>query len=493
MAKKKYFIGGAVIIVLAVILSMNLIVVKNAYHLDENYTKIEKVTQFILKQDNNFTLIPDNHYLRVQFEKKLNKTNDILIYAKGNGYIEVYKKGAKTKIAEFQNITEGFYRVYLTYMTGTTDTFDLKSKGDIYYDYVVDPVITNISTGYNSTNTNVTNEIPFSHLATSNSSLKLYFPFDVNNDSSAKTYDYSNYSNDGTVLTAIFNQTGGYIGGYYQFNTSYYNLNYSSYIQLSNINWVSKSYWVKNDSGWKNIFYNGTDTFVNGVHACPDGMAYIDKLGGYCIDKYEASHSDANSTDVGSVSTATSRPDVLPWHTISQIDARAECIEVGKHLCTDHEWLGSANLHGQIYYLPSDLYVEPYGCNTNSRCFGGDSSCPTKNGSNCYSAEGVYDMVGNLIEWTNETFSNSSGDPCIDPIYGGGCFLNNSEVFVNSPDGCTKYGADFAFFSMDSDRAVRRGGGWSDGVYAGLFYAFLYYDSADSYGGVGFRCCSGLG
>lgn len=143
MAKKtKYFIGGAVALTLITVLSFNLIIVKNAYHLDENYAKITKVTSIILNQDNNWTEIPNNHYLRVQFEKKLSKTNDILIYAKGNGTVEVYKKGAKTKIAEFQNISSpGFYRIYLTYMTGVdADTFDLKSKGDIFYDYVVDPI-----------------------------------------------------------------------------------------------------------------------------------------------------------------------------------------------------------------------------------------------------------------------------------------------------------------------------------------------------------------
>jgi hypothetical protein len=143
MAKKtKYFIGGAVAITLMIILSSNLILVKNAYSLDENHHRIEKVTSIILNQDDNWTEIPNNNYLRVQFERKLNKSNDILIYAKGNGSIEVYKKGAKTKIAEFQNISSpGFYRIYLSSMKGVdTDTFDLKSKGNIFYDYVVDPI-----------------------------------------------------------------------------------------------------------------------------------------------------------------------------------------------------------------------------------------------------------------------------------------------------------------------------------------------------------------
>jgi hypothetical protein len=143
MAKKvKYYIGGIVLITIAIVLSLTLIVPKTATHLDENYKSLGKVTSFILKQDNNWTDIPNGHFLRIQFEKKLSKDNKILIYVKGNGVVEVYKKGAKTKIVEFIiNSNEGFYSVILSSMTGVnTDTFDLKSIGDISYDYITSPV-----------------------------------------------------------------------------------------------------------------------------------------------------------------------------------------------------------------------------------------------------------------------------------------------------------------------------------------------------------------
>jgi len=59
-----------------------IIYITKAEHLDENYTFIEEVYEQVKEKDNNYTLIPNEDYLRVTFEKPLDKTKDITIYAR---------------------------------------------------------------------------------------------------------------------------------------------------------------------------------------------------------------------------------------------------------------------------------------------------------------------------------------------------------------------------------------------------------------------------
>ena len=59
-----------------------IIYITKAEHLDENYTFVENVYEQVREKDDNWTLIPDENYLRVTFEKPLDKTKDITIYAR---------------------------------------------------------------------------------------------------------------------------------------------------------------------------------------------------------------------------------------------------------------------------------------------------------------------------------------------------------------------------------------------------------------------------
>lgn len=254
--------------------------------------------------------------------------------------------------------------------------------------------------------------------------------------------------------------------------------------------------------------WNGTNTTMRN-YTCTENMSFInDGSGGYCIDKYEASLWNADGTWNSTSATdawrttntttaladgayAGSAPGVYPWVYISQTQARTACINAGKYLCTSDQWLGAANIKGQIYNLPSTITNcnvvsgSPAECQ-NSGPNGADA-CNTSYMPDCISNEGVYDMIGNVHEWCNESFTVSI------PL------ANNSWHYINTTtmewslsstaDG-GMYGKDGCYFGTAGTRAVFRGGSWGNGAGAGPFCADL--DGAPSASGssIGVRCCS---
>lgn len=120
--------------------TFEIILIIEAQHLDSSRNFIEDIYEEVGTLDNIWKKIPDQNYVRVTFEKELNFWNDITVFAKGSGNIEVYEEGSNIKIADFGGI-KGLqeYKIFLNSLSHPQDTFDLKIIGEIEIDYITDP------------------------------------------------------------------------------------------------------------------------------------------------------------------------------------------------------------------------------------------------------------------------------------------------------------------------------------------------------------------
>ncbi len=111
-------------------------------------------------------------------------------------------------------------------------------------------------------------------------------------------------------------------------------------------------------------------------------------LKGYCIDKYEY----------------PDKKGVIPMSRVNYTRAYNLCKQQGKRLCTEPEWEKACK-------GPSN-FLFPFGnsfsmgkCNTVEA--GKNKLMPSGSFSECKSAYGVYDMCGNLLEWTATPFQGN--------------------------------------------------------------------------------------
>lgn len=200
-------------------------------------------------------------------------------------------------------------------------------------------------------------------------------------------------------------------------------------------------------------YVNGTPYEEPGAPGCLPGMARID---GFCIDRYEAMLAEVlpNQTLVawspyanpGNVEVmALSVAGVVPQGFITQVQAADACAVAGKRLCDDTEWQRACAGSAATTY-PYGNTRQPGVCNDARDChpviqtFESDEAwvwsqlddpcipqlpeglAPTGTYANCESGEGVFDMMGNLHEWTSDPAGTFRGGFYVDTaINGNGC------------------------------------------------------------------------
>ena len=234
---------------------------------------------------------------------------------------------------------------------------------------------------------------------------------------------------------------------------------------------ASNFFTVANTTAVSNPANSGVVTAVfPATSQCLANMSYIPKLGGYCIDQYEASMPGGLGTAARSV------PGVYPKTTINQSNAQAACVVAGKYLCTSAQWLGAADIKGAYYNLPTNLGTSN-GCRVNSA-----SATTTGSAPNCRSEYYVYDMIGNVREWNSETVTTTGSSPSY-PSDAGWTGIPND-----------KFGGDYVAFVSGTNvtnLAVIRGGAFDYAATAGPFNVGLLDRPSSASNYIGFRCCSG--
>ncbi len=198
---------------------------------------------------------------------------------------------------------------------------------------------------------------------------------------------------------------------------------------------------------------------------CRAGMAFIPSAalagaasGGFCIDRFEASLRQSSpeggdrpwspflTPERVSVRAVSARG-VVPQGYISQHQAAAACAAAGKRLCADGEWLRACRGPRAQTYGYGDRRVQGQ-CNENHRWhpvvqlfrtagealwghvqmndpqinqLPGTVALTGAHGG-CTNEWGVYDMVGNLHEWTADPAGTFRGGYYMDTaINGNGC------------------------------------------------------------------------
>lgn len=163
-----------------------------------------------------------------------------------------------------------------------------------------------------------------------------------------------------------------------------------------------------------------------GTSCCPAGMTINPGLP-VCTGIWEASRADATGDFEGvAEGPATSRPGVLPWIYVDHATAAAACEAAGGRLCERDELENLCGGPAQTSYVYGDDY-EPTTCNTyEAPDF---AAVATGQYAGCTNSWGIYDLSGNVAEWT-ASFSFTSGEG-VDYYYiGSGSFHTSDNGYV---------------------------------------------------------------
>lgn len=207
------------------------------------------------------------------------------------------------------------------------------------------------------------------------------------------------------------------------------------------------------------IFHAVTEGALGAPRAgarCPEGMALVASR--VCVDKYEASlvekladgttrpHAVNESPAPGRAYVARSVAGVRPQAYVSGAQAAAACAAAGKRLCAPVEWRAACG-GSQGFAFPYGPERQPGACHDSGvnpivalypgsvgRGLGARELNDPRNTElegtlgktgaypECVNDYGIYDMVGNLDEWTSDPEGTFQGGFWLDTtLHGDGC------------------------------------------------------------------------
>jgi formylglycine-generating enzyme required for sulfatase activity len=205
---------------------------------------------------------------------------------------------------------------------------------------------------------------------------------------------------------------------------------------------------------------------------CPPEMALVE--GSFCVDRWEAALLDEDGTPrspyhpVGAARVrAVSQAGLVPQAHVSLQQADAACRRSSKRLCTTEQWVNACmgtRPRRRFGYGPSE---RPGVCNVGRRGHPilllhegrrktdswslndarlnqiGSTLAPAGAFEECRTPQGVYDLVGNLLEWTR-------GPPLKDgerPLLMGGHYLDGAENGAGCAYVTMRHGAEYHDFT----------------------------------------------
>lgn len=227
-------------------------------------------------------------------------------------------------------------------------------------------------------------------------------------------------------------------------------------------------------------------TNEGGQRSCPPGMIATPMLTSIrCVDRFEAAAAadcpyptvrGAEETRANLAKRsclAMSTAERAPWTYVTREEARQLCVRAGKRLATAAEW----------YQLAIGTTAND--CNT-------DTGGAAESGSytDCQSALGVNDTVGNVWEWVSEDV--------LDGQYAGRQLPKAGYVAAVAADGIPtetsespageEFGADFFWSEATGAYGLLRGGFYGSGDDAGVFATQAKIKPTLSTQAIGFRC-----
>ncbi len=221
--------------------------------------------------------------------------------------------------------------------------------------------------------------------------------------------------------------------------------------------------------------------------ACEAGMVEVNLASTFtCVDVYEASAlqdcpypspQNEEETRLNLESTtcgASSGAEVLPWRFITREQANVACMKSGKRLPTNQEW----------HVLASGTRDDRSLCNMD-----GSGVLQTAANSQCVSAIGVINAIGNVWEWTS--------DDVISGVYKGRELPSSGYVTQVDNEGVATlttltpselFYKDYFWSSKEGAYGIMRGGFYGSKSDAGVYAVHAQTLPTAAGTAIGFRC-----